>query len=133
MQRIQEAQQQAEQAQQQTLMKEQEARTRLADARTLADQGLGAERYSRIEENKALAVERQAEANKDDQMALLNFVKAMKEIEGMDMAQLERIILLQRTLKTEEAIPGSTAPKATTAKPMKKPVSKTPVKSSSPS
>jgi F0F1-type ATP synthase membrane subunit b/b' len=61
----------------------------------MADQGLGAERYSRIEENKALAEERRAEA-------VLNIAKAQKEIEGLDFEQLEKIIAIHNMLKAAE-------------------------------
>ncbi len=99
MQQQQQAQQQAQQAQQQVQMQELQARTQLSQARAMADQGLGAERYSRIEENHALAEERKAAAVKDDQMALLNFAKALKEIEGIDLSHLQTIMSLQQMLK----------------------------------
>ncbi len=51
-----------------------------------------------------LGFERRAKANNDDQMALLNFAKAMKEIEGIDIAHLEKIVSLQRMLKDYESI-----------------------------
>ena len=94
--------QQVQMAQLQSTMQEQQARTKLAEARTIADQGLGAERFSRIEENRALAEERKAEAFKDDQMALLNFIKAAKEIQSIDIEQLEKIISLQSSLKNSQ-------------------------------
>lgn len=106
-QQIQQQQQQAQQVQMmqiQSTVQEQQARTQLAQARTMADQGLGAERFSRIEENRALAMERKAAAVKDDQLALLNFAKAIKEIENIDIAQLEKIISLQRILKEYESV-----------------------------
>lgn len=95
----QEQQQQMQQQQAQVQMEELQARTQLAQARALADQGLGWERISRIEENKALAQERKAEAVKDDFQALLNFAKAIKELELLDFAPLERIVALQNMLK----------------------------------
>lgn len=103
---IQQQQQQAQQiqmAQVQSTIQEQQARTQLAHARTMADQGLGAERFSRIEENRALAEERRSAAVKDDMLALLNFAKANKEIENIDIAQLEKIVSLQKQLKDYEA------------------------------
>jgi hypothetical protein len=103
---MQQQQQQAQQMQQQqaqAAVQESQARTQLAQARTMADQGLGAERFSRIDENRALADERRAAAVKDDQMALLNFAKAMKEIETIDITHLEKIISLQRMLKQYES------------------------------
>jgi len=100
----QQQQQQMEQAQVESTINEQQARTQLAQAHAMANQGLGAERFSRIEENKALAVERKAEAQKDDQQALLNFAKAMKEIETIDITHLEKIISLQKMLKEYESV-----------------------------
>src|SRR5208337_4317270 len=85
-------QQQMQQMQMQSQMQEAQARTELAKARAVADQGLGIERISRVEENKALADERRAQATKDDDIALLNLVKALKEIETVDLNQLERLI-----------------------------------------
>ena len=107
MQQMQQQQQQAQQiqtVQMQANMQEQHARVQLAQARTMADQGLGAERFSRIDENRALADERRAAAVKDDQMALLNFAKAIKEIETIDMAHLEKIISLQKMLRQYETM-----------------------------
>ena len=109
---IQQMQQQQQQAQQlqtaqlQTEMQESQARTQLAHARSMADQGLGAERFSRIDENKALGIERRAKADNDEQMALLNFARAIKEIETIDISQLEKIISLQKILKEHEVREG---------------------------
>lgn len=105
-QQIEQQQQQAQQMQMiqmQSNLQESQARTQLAHARTMADQGLGAERFSRIDENRALGVERRAKADNDEQMALLNFAKAIKEIETIDIAQLEKIISLQKILKQHES------------------------------
>ena len=93
---------QMQQLQLQAAVENQQAQTRLAQARTIADEGLGYERYSRIEENKALAEERKAAAVKDDQMALLNFAKAIRELENIDMTQLQKIIELQKLLSVTE-------------------------------
>lgn len=99
----QEQQAQQAQVQMQSALAEQEARTQLAQARAVADQGLGLERVSRIQENQALAVERKAEAEKDHYSAVLDFVKAIKELEGIDIANLERLIALARLVSQEEA------------------------------
>ncbi len=98
----QEQQQQIQQAQSQQEMELQQAQVNLADARSLADRGLGMERLSRIEENKALAVERQAEAAKDRDMGLLNLVKAMKEIQDIDLSQLQKLLTLANMVKEQE-------------------------------
>lgn len=98
----QEKQQQIQQAQIQSTLQEQAARTELAQARAQADRGLGLERTSRVQENQALAVERRAAAEKDHDLALLNFVKALKEIEGIDLGHLEKLISLSRMVHEHE-------------------------------
>lgn len=104
----QEKQQMAQTQQMQTEMalQEQAARTNLANSRAVADQGLGLERLSRIEENKALAVERKAEAAKDRTAGLLNLIKAVQEIEGIDLNQIEQALRLAANtqFKTEETV-----------------------------
>ena len=103
---VQRNQQQAQQLQQMQLqasMQEQQARTQLAQARAQADRGLGLERLSRIDENQALAVERRAEAEKDQEAALLNLVKALKEIESIDIIHLEKLIALSNLVKVKES------------------------------
>lgn len=103
---IQASQQQAQQMQMQQAemaMKEQEARTNLANARAAADQGLGMERISRIEENHALAQERRAQATKDEDIALLNLVKALKELESVDLDQIHKLVQLSNVVKSQQA------------------------------
>lgn len=101
-QKQQEMQQQQQQQQMQIQMQELQARTELSHARAQADMGLGAERYSRIEENKALAYERMAQANKDDELALLNKVKILKELETIDFNHLTSLITMINSLKAQE-------------------------------
>ncbi len=79
-----------------------DAEIKLANAKAAADQGLGLERLSRIEENQQLAEERKAEAVKDREIVLLNLVKALKEIESVDLAQLEKVLTLSAMVKREE-------------------------------
>lgn len=94
--------QQIQQQQQQVQMQEIIARTELAQARAAADQGLGLERISRVEENQALAIERRAEAKKDEEIGLLNLVKALKEIDTLDIAQMEKLLILANQIRTQE-------------------------------
>ena len=75
------------------------AQTELAQARTVADQGLGIERMSRVEENHALAEERKAQAQKDADIGLLNLVKALKEIDDIDITQLQKLLHLSELVK----------------------------------
>lgn len=97
-------QQQAQVAQLQTqvALEEQQARVELAKARSEADRGLGVERLSRVSENQALAQERKAEAQKDDEQALLNFVKALKEMESIDIANLEKLLSLSKIYQVQK-------------------------------
>ena len=101
----QQEQQQAQQAQQeqQATVQEMMARADLAKARAEADRGLGMERISRIQENQALAVERQAQAAKDDEIGLLNLIKAAKELEGIDIEHIERYLGMLGQIKEQEA------------------------------
>ena len=95
--------QQVQQMQQQVALEEQQARTELARSRAAADQGLGIERVSRVQENQALAEERRAAAVKDEEVGLLNLVKALKEIDQIDINQIEKLIALSNMVKHQEA------------------------------
>lgn len=95
-------QQQLQQQQMQAALQEQAARTELAKSRAMADQGLGIERLSRVQENEALAIERKAEAEKDRDQATLNMVRALKELESIDIAHIEKLITLSNLLKSRQ-------------------------------
>jgi len=92
---------QMEQMQLDVQMRETEAQIKLAEARAVADKGLGLERASRVEENQAFATERYAEAQKDNAIADLNIVRAVKEIEEVDLSQLEKLITLSQVVANE--------------------------------
>lgn len=97
-------QQQAQQLQQQQAqaqMQELQSRSKLQEARAVADQGLGAERYSRIQENQALAIERRAAAEKDKDIGLVNLIKALKEIDTLDLQHLEQLLRMSDILKAK--------------------------------
>lgn len=106
---VQKQQQQAQQIQQkqaESQMAEQKARMELAHAQAAANQGLGLERISRVEENEALAIERKAAAVKDEEIGFLNLVKALKEIDTVDITQLEKLIALSHLVKNSEIVGG---------------------------
>jgi len=88
--------------QQQAQMQQMQAQTELAQARAKADTGLGLERISRIQENQALATERESAAHRDEEAALLNLVKAIKEMESVDLSHLERLLAMSQMLKQQE-------------------------------
>lgn len=78
-----------------------QSQTELNKARAVADEGLGLERASRVQENQALAVERRAEAEKDHAVTLVNIVKALKELDHMDIEQLEKLIAISHSIKDQ--------------------------------
>lgn len=98
----QQMQQQMQQQQMQLQMAELKARAELSHARSEADRGLAYERISRVEENHALAQKQLAESNKEDELALLNKVKILKELESIDLAHLKELIGLSNELKLAE-------------------------------
>lgn len=101
--RSQQAQQQMQQQGAQLAMQEQQARIKMAEGKAAADQGLAVERISRVEENQSLAIERQAQARKDEDIGFLNLVKALKEIDEMDLAHIERLVGLAQSIKAQES------------------------------
>lgn len=105
-----EAQQQLQQQQAQIAMQEQQATIKMAHAKAMADQGLGIERISRVQENQALAQERRAEAAKDLDLGLLNLVKALKEIEAVDLQNLEKLLALASLVKRSEGVQQTSEP-----------------------
>ena len=100
--RMQQEQQQAQQAKQMADQQQQEQmrlQAELMQANAHAQKGLGDERYSRIQENSALAVERLSQADRDEMTGLLDAVKAMKEIQNIDLSQAEKLINLHMITK----------------------------------
>lgn len=93
---------QAQQQQMQAQLGLQQAQMNLAQARAQADQGLGVERLSRVQENQALAEERKAAAIKDEEIGLLNLVKALKEIDTVDLDHINKLITLSNMIKAAE-------------------------------
>jgi len=96
-------QQEMAQKQQEATVMELQSRVELAKARAQADRSLGIERVSRVEENEALAEERRAAAVKDEDQALLNLVKTLKEIDSVDIQSIEKLIQLNAMVKAQEA------------------------------
>lgn len=103
-QKQQQQQQQAMQQQQQLQAQQAEAQIKLMQAQTLAAEGMGVERYSRVPENSALEVERKAKAIQEQDAGFLSVVKAMKELEGMDIDHIERLLVTANNLKQQEAL-----------------------------
>jgi hypothetical protein len=103
----------------------QQAQIELTRARAVSDQGLGLERASRVEENQALAIERRAQAARDEDAGLLDKVKALKELENLDLAHLEKLISLANMLRSdtsEKEEQGNTTEKAAADQLLKSPI-----------
>jgi hypothetical protein len=94
--------QQSQQMQMQVQMQELQARSELSKARAAADMGLYAQRTSGVETNRALAIQKLHEANKYDEAATLDKIKALKELESMDLEHLARLIEMVQALKGDE-------------------------------
>lgn len=97
----QEQQAKMQQMQMDAQLQQLQAQVELTKARAVADEGLGLERASRVQENQALAVERRAEAEKDHAITLVNIVKALKELDHMDIEQLEKLITISHSIKDQ--------------------------------
>jgi hypothetical protein len=95
-------QQQMQQMEMQSKIAQEQAQVNLLKARAQADTGLGLERISRIQENQALAQERESAAHKDEEIALLNLVKALKEMQTIDIMHLEKLLALSQVVKASE-------------------------------
>jgi hypothetical protein len=102
---IEEEKQQAAQQQQQQMqvqMQQMQMQAKAYEAKSMADIGLYEERHSRVPENLAMAEERKAASVKDEEIALLNMVKALKEIDGIDLAHMKEAIALMGLIKGQE-------------------------------
>lgn len=100
----QQQQQQMQQQQMQLQMQELKDRTNLLNARATAEQGLGLERASRIQENQMLGVERAAKAKEDRTDADLNKIRAIKELQSIDLNQLEQLLNILDKFKQRDAL-----------------------------
>lgn len=90
----QEEQQQQKMAQESAMAQIELLKAQVQDlqARATANQGLGIERVSRVQENQALAVEKRAEAQHQRDLGTLERVKAAKELTDIDLNQLQKLI-----------------------------------------
>ena len=102
----QEQQRQSQQAQQQEQTQQQviQAQVQNLQAQAKANAGLAVERASRVDENRALAEERRAAAIKDDQMASLTLAKTIKELDGIDINQLQQLVQLAHFIKMQSQV-----------------------------
>ena len=112
---------QMQQMQMQSQMQQQQAQVQLAQARAKADEGLWAERTSRVDENRALAIQKLHEANRDDTAAALNEVKAAGEIEGINLGHVEKLINMLQAIKQSEVNQSEEGVAETVGRPVESP------------
>jgi hypothetical protein len=103
MQAAEQQQQQQQQQMHQVEMQLQQAQIELAQARAKADIGLYAERTSRVEENHSMAIERLHRANSEDESAMLDKVKALRELESMDISHIQQLIEVANSIRQTES------------------------------
>jgi len=101
---------QAQQAQMQTQMQVLEAQIQDLQAKAVANQGLGVERVSRVQENRALALERISQSKENRQEAGLAMAKTMKELQTIDINQIQQLLGIVAMLKQAAAEDPTEAP-----------------------
>ncbi len=95
----QEQQQKVEQLQMHALQVE----TKTKESYSHSQDALAAERVAKIQTDKAVNVERLQRAEEEKTGAVLNLIKAVKEIEGMKLDHLQRALAIVEQLKGEES------------------------------
>lgn len=119
---IQQSQEQKSKMEQQSAqlqMMQLQSQIKLNESQATANEGLGIERLSRVQENEALAQERRAQAVKDEDAALLDLVKAMKEIDGIDLQHMQQLLEMHNMVKAQEADNANGNANTTVNKPRK--------------
>jgi hypothetical protein len=110
--------QQMQQMQMQSQMQLQQAQMADMEGRRQANIGLAHERDSRVMENYSMAVEREHKANSEDSAAALDRVKALKELESMDLTHLQTLVGLLSGLKDQETAQSEQGMKKVAAQPL---------------
>ena len=90
---------QVQQMQTQMAMQNQAVVTQSLGAKSESDQALAAERMAKIQLDQALNAERIARAEEDKTAGVLNLLKAVKELEGIDLNNLRAKLVLLRELE----------------------------------
>jgi hypothetical protein len=98
----QQAQQQAESQQkaEQLQMQELAVANQAIIAKSHSDEALAAERLNKIQLDAALSAERISRAEEDRTAGVLNLIKAVKEIEGLDVETLMRKVEILKTIES---------------------------------
>lgn len=96
------AQQQAQEIQTKQAMQQQAVVTNSLESKAQSDQALAAERLAKIKLDQALNAERISRAEEDRTAGVLNLVKAIKELEGMDTNILMQKLALLREVEIQQ-------------------------------
>lgn len=97
------AQQQQEQQAMQLQMENQATVTRAVDSKAESDRALAAERLNKIGLDAAINAERIARSEEEKTAGALNLIKALKELESMDLTNLQQKIALLRELESKKS------------------------------
>ena len=98
----QEAQAQQAQQMQQLQQMQLQAEMQAMGAKAKSDEALAAERISRVGENESLAIERQANAQEARDRGVLDKIKAVKEIQSIELQQLADSLNILSALEGEQ-------------------------------
>lgn len=79
------------------------AEAEMAQAKANSDNAWAIERTARVEQEESMAIEKRAEAVNQRNQAVLNMIKAIKEIDAGDLAHLETMIRMQQMVKMQES------------------------------
>jgi hypothetical protein len=104
-------------------LQQQETVTNSLNAKAQSDQALAAERLNKVQLDAALSAERISRAEEDRTSGVLNLIKAVKELEGLDISNLMQKIQVLKALEggqkaeedrntPENAKPQAPVPKA---------------------
>lgn len=80
-------------------MQNQETVTRAVDAKAKSDEALAAERINKVGLDAALSAERISRAEEDQTAGALNLIKAIKELEGLDISNLMQKIQILKEIQ----------------------------------
>jgi hypothetical protein len=94
-----------------------QSETKLFEARAMADMGLAVARESEVETNESMSVERRAKAVREENAAVLDLVKAFKELDSLDIAHLKEMVEMQAMIKQQEQVVKQEATSGVTSKP----------------
>jgi hypothetical protein len=94
--------QQVEQVQTQMAMQQQAVLTESLNAKAESDKAMAVERIAKIQQDQAINVERLSRSEEDRTAGVLNLIKAVKELEDMDLESLLKKLNFLRDLENDQ-------------------------------